>query len=104
MTLGVTAASIYNLGGAGEIAARLPHGPAWAQTGVVMIGLLGLPMLAGLIGMWCWRKWGLYLTVASALGVMVLNAIVVAVPSAVLGLVGPALLVALAAKQWDDFE
>jgi hypothetical protein len=100
-------ATVVNLVAAarGHLAAILPAAPLWARSGVLALGLGGLLGLAGLVGLWKRRRWGLYLFDAAALGAFVLNLkLGVGLAPAILGLLGAATLSVFAVFRWRDFN
>jgi hypothetical protein len=95
---------LINLGLSGRIASRFPNAPAWAPSGILVLGLLGLAAFAALVMIWKWRRAGLYLYVAVGLAVFAINVGIVGLTTALLGLTGVVVISILVAQQWSDFS
>ena len=97
-------AAIVNLAMHNQIAGKLPNAPAWTPNAVLAMGLLGLAGVGGLVALWFWKRWGLFLYLAVGITVFVLNVKIVGIAPAVIGLVGIALVTIFVLRQWDDFQ
>ncbi len=79
-------------------------GPSPLPRRILMLAICGVLEVGFAAGIWGWRRWGVYGIVSVALFAFMLNwrigGPVVAVP----GLIGPALLVAVAGLSWAEFE
>jgi mannose/fructose/N-acetylgalactosamine-specific phosphotransferase system component IIC len=93
--------AIYYFVAGSSVAQALPHMPTW------VIPVLGLGCLANFvfaIGIWKWKKWGMYGFAASAGIVFFINAIYINVLTALWGLVGVGLLAYLLRQAWSQME
>lgn len=97
-------AAIMNLALRDRLASNLPNAPAWAPTGVMAMGLLGLIAVAALVGLWFWKRWALFLYLAVGLSVFVLNIQLVGLVPSLLGLIGLILVTVFVLRQWQDFR
>lgn len=91
----------YILGG--DLLRRgMPDAPRWALP-VLAVG--AFVQFACAIGIWSWRRWGVYGSCAMALVALVVNfAIGLAPQSAIMGLLGPIILVLLVKPRWAHFR
>ena len=97
-------AAIMNLALAPRLASSLPNAPAWASTGILAMGILGLVAVAALAGLWFWKKWAFFLYLVVTLTVFVLNIKLVGIGPALMGLIGVALVTIFVLRQWNDFR
>jgi len=98
------ASTVGNLLFANAIAARLEGAPEWASVGIHAIGVLGVIMLIGVLATWRWKKWGIYMIVATGAVAFLFNLVLTPGPAAFAGLLGIGLVTWLASRQWDDFS
>ena len=86
----------------GDAIRRSLHAPDWA---IPVLTIASLVNFACAIGIWKWKKWGVYGAVAMAgLGLVVNFTIGIQPMQAIIGLVGPAILIALVSKLWKEFD
>ena len=69
-----------------------------------MLSLCGLMNVGFTAGVWGWRRWGVYGIVIVSLFAFMLNFRIGGAIMAVPGVIGPALLVVVAALQWGELE
>jgi len=100
----IAVATGINLVAADNIAKSLPNAPAWAPIGFVVLGLLGIIALASLVAIWYWRRWGAYVCGAAAIAILILNLLLGLGITALLGLIGPGLIIGFTLRQWDKFD
>ena len=99
---GLTA--IGNLSFSAPIASVLPNAPTWAAQGVFAMGALGLVMVFALAGVWFWKKWAVFLYIATTLLIFAINIRLVGVPQSFLGFIGVTLLSVFVVRQWKEFR
>jgi hypothetical protein len=86
----------------GDTIERTLHAPDWA---IPLLTVLSLVNFACAIGIWKWKKWGVFGAVAmAAIGLVVNFTIGIQPMQAILGLAGPAILIALVSKLWKQFD
>jgi hypothetical protein len=100
MILNPVSGLVYFFSGS-MISQAFPNMPVYI---IPLLGVLGLANLGFGIGVWKWKKWGVYGFLASALVTFVINALYVDITSALSGLVGIALLMALVIPVWKQLE
>jgi hypothetical protein len=79
-------------------------GPSALPRRVLMLSLCGLMNVGFTAGVWGWRRWGVYGIVVVSLFAFMLNFRIGGAVLAVPGVIGPALLVVVAALQWGELE
>jgi len=79
-------------------------GPSPLPKRVLMLSLCGLLNVGFTTGVWGWRRWGVYGIVCVSLFAFMLNWKIGGAAMAVPSLVGPALLVIVAAIVWGEFD
>lgn len=84
-----------------SLSAALPGLP---EIFLPILGVVGFANLAFALAIWNWKKWGVYGFVATALGVFIINAVYINPMSAISGLVGVGLLLALVIPNWKQME
>lgn len=87
---------------AGSVARQaIPVLPAWI---VPLMGLLALANCVFAIGIWKWKRWGLYGFIGSSLAAFVVNLMTTGFVLALLGLVGVGILAFLLRPVWRHLE
>jgi hypothetical protein len=92
---------LYYLFAGSAVQQALPTILSWV---IPVLGLLALANFAFALGMWNWKRWGVYGFVASTAIVFLLNAITISVLAALLGLIGVAILILLVRPIWSEME
>ena len=86
----------------GDTIKRTLHAPDWA---IPVLTIASLVNFACAVGIWKWKKWGVFGAVAmAAIGLVVNFTIGIQPMQAIFGLVGPAILIALVSKLWKKFD
>lgn len=77
-------------------------GVPWIGSGMaILLGLLCLVNVASAVGVWQWKRWGVYAFVATAVLATIANILLgISLYIAVVGLVGPVILGALVYDKW----
>lgn len=86
----------------GEMFRRaLPHAPDWA---LPVMGILALVNFGCAVGIWMWKKWGVFGTFGVAALGFVMNLMIGVNPfNAIMGLGGPIILYFLVKERWARF-
>jgi hypothetical protein len=92
---------LYYLLAGSTVRESLPTLPEWA---IPTLGVLALANFAFAIGIWQWKKWGVYGFAGTSLVALVVNAISIGIPAALFGLVGLGLLAYLVRPHWNQME
>ena len=79
-------------------------GPSQLPRRVMMLALCGLLNVGFMAGVWGWRRWGGYGIVCVSLFAFMLNWRIGGPMVAAPGLIGPALLAAVAGLSWGEFD
>jgi len=78
------------------------HVPIWVLLFLAVVGIINL---CAAIAVWRWRKWGVYACAASALVIFPINLVLHVSPVvAAIGLLGPAILIALVRPIWAHLK
>ncbi len=86
----------------GDAIQRALHAPAWA---IPVLGGASMLNFVWAVGVWKFKRWGVYGFLAMAAVALIVNfTIGVAPMQAVLGLIGPAILIALVRPLWSRFD
>lgn len=90
--------ALYYLLAADSLLKALPSFPAWA---IPVFALGGLLNVLFAIGVWRWRRWGIYGIVVTNLLASLVNLAYVGVLGALIGIVGLVLLLLLIRPHWS---
>jgi hypothetical protein len=93
--------AIYYFLAGSSVAQAYPSMPTWM---VPVLGILSLANFVFAIGIWNWKRWGMYGFAASAGVLFFINALYVNLFTALWGLVGIGLLAYLLRKAWSQME
>lgn len=94
--------ALVYVAGADMVKRGLPHAPDWAFP---VLALLGVVNTVSAVGIWLWKKWGVYGVVGTAAVALVVNLIVGVPPmNAFFGLAGPGILIFLVRPLWRGFR
>ncbi len=86
----------------GDAIQRAIHAPGWA---IPVLGGASLLNFASAVGVWRFKKWGVYGFLAMSAVALTVNLIVGIAPLQIMiGLIGPAILVALVRPLWSQFD
>ena len=86
----------------GDAISRALHAPSWA---VPLLGILSITNFFCALGIWRFKKWGVYGALAmAALGLVINFTIGVSPGQSLMGLIGPGLLVVLVKPRWESFD
>jgi hypothetical protein len=91
---------LYLLAGS-TLAHFLPNVPQWA---ILTFGVLAFANLIFALGIWSWKKWGVYGFVGSSLVAFTINALTLGTISALFGLIGVTILAFLVRPVWTAME
>jgi hypothetical protein len=79
-------------------------GPSALPRRLVILAVCGLLNVGFTTGVWGWRRWGVYGIVCVSLFAFMVNWKIGGPVIAVPGLIGPALLAAVAGLRWGEFD
>jgi len=86
----------------GDAIKRTLHAPDWA---IPVLGVAALTNFVCAVGIWRFKKWGMFGAVAmAAVGLVVNFTIGIQPMQALMGLLGPVILIALVKPQWAQFD
>jgi hypothetical protein len=87
---------------AGEtVRQSLPNLPGWAIPVLAVAAVLNFVFA---VGVWMWKRWGVYGLFVSAALVFVLNTFIVGILPALVGIIGPVILFFLIRPVWSQLE
>jgi hypothetical protein len=89
--------TLYYLFFGDTVTRAVPSFPTWAIPVFALVGVLNVVFA---VGVWKWRRWGVYGFIATAVPVFAVNVAYVGVLPALLGLLGPVILVLLVRPRW----
>jgi hypothetical protein len=85
-----------------------PSRPHWPY---LAFSILSILVVISVVGLWIWRKWGLYLFIFTQVaGILVSTALIGALGlphvtiSILIGLIGPAILLSLYYREWENLK
>ncbi|MBL8608170.1 MAG: hypothetical protein JNL38_12670 [Myxococcales bacterium] len=94
--------TLVYVAGADMVKRGMPNAPDWAFP---VLALLGVVNTASAIGIWLWRKWGVFGVCGTAVVALVINFMIGVPPmNAIFGLAGPGILVFLVRPLWRGFR
>jgi hypothetical protein len=94
--------AIYYLVSGQELLRQLPGFPGWA---LPVLAVAAAANFVFAIGMWMWKKWGIYGFIASAAVALVINIIAgLVVPGIISAIISIGILLFLVRDKWDEFE
>lgn len=92
---------LYYLFAGSTVRQALPSMPGWV---IPVLALFALANFVFALGMWNWKKWGVYGFAASSLLIFVVNVIAIGFVPALLGLVGLVILAFLVRPVWNQMK
>jgi uncharacterized membrane protein (DUF2068 family) len=93
--------ALYYLVAGDAVRQALPALPTW---GIPVLAALGILNAVFAIGVWHWQRWGAYGFIASGLVAFLFNVSYLGALPAVLGLIGPVILVLLVRPHWSVMQ
>jgi hypothetical protein len=94
-------AAIFYIVAGDMVRSGMPEAPAWI---VPVLAAASIGNLACAVGVWMWKKWGVYgFGALTALG-LVVNLMAGMGPRALTGVIGLVLIIVLVRPYWDQFE
>ena len=93
--------ALYYLFSGEALRQAVPSIPTWA---LLMLAIGGIANFIFALGVWQWKKWGVYGFAGTSLIVFVINLIVIGLGPALFGLVGLGLLVFLLRDHWSHMD
>ena len=94
-------ANLYHLVAGHTLRQTVPAMPAWA---IPILIVLGVANFIFVIGVWKWKKWGVYGFGVVSLVAFVINLISIGILGAIFGLVGLGILIFLLRNAWAQMD
>jgi uncharacterized membrane protein (DUF2068 family) len=94
-----TLTAFYYLFFGDAVRSAMPLIPAWAIPVLAVACILNVVFA---VGVWQWRRWGVYGFIVLAILIFVLNITYVGLLPSLLGLLGPVILVLLVRTRWGQ--